>query len=102
MDGTHSGLSMVCAVAAACRRAQLDKLSQTMLMLRDSGNTAKGLVISRHYDCTPWSVSFNQLAEQLTPHARYVVKQEAADGSNFGYMHDSRICRSQTKIPTIV
>ena len=79
ISGTHSAMDFMCAAAEACTAAQATEVRKCMEnIIADPEQDC--LVVSRHYDATPWHVRFGSLHDVLFPHARYLIKEKQADG----------------------
>jgi len=74
IDGTTGSMNIACGVASASCIAQAQVVAKTFDEVVSSDSSGS-LVVTRHYDPTPWKVSFGRLQEALYPHARYLIKE---------------------------
>lgn len=79
VSGASSVLAFSCAAASACSIIQGQAIASTVASIL-ANRHAGGLVVSRHYDASPWHIRFGCLQDLLFPHARYLIKEKGADG----------------------
>ena len=73
---TRRACLLVPAVARVHERAMVTEMDIS-LSAGISENRVIGFVIERAFDGTPWMVNFGALQLQVSPHARYFVKDDA-------------------------